>query len=176
MHLNTLLLFSSTSILVQAQASVSNSTKISNTTALLNTTIPTKTNLVADCQPRPLGHGPVPIPDTAEAFYNSKALSDSAFFAATPSNWTRSFVNQRASVRSTHYLGYAELDKYDPQYCAARCNNITKCEAINIYFERTPSVYLARECPNAPSTTVIKCVFWGDRVYLQDATNWGSKD
>lgn len=176
MHFNTLLFLSSTSILTQAHPSPS--TETSNTLNLpVNPVITNSTNQNTDCTRRPvLGHGPVAIPDTPEAFYNSRILADTAFFAATPFNWTRTFVNQRASIKSTHYLGFAELTKYSTHDCAAKCDKIPSCDAMNIYFERTPSVNLARKCPNAPSTTVIKCAFWGDKVRAQDATNWGSKD
>lgn len=58
--------------------------------------------------------------------------------------------------------------------CAAACNKINGCISINIYFERDPTVNPDSPiCANPPSTTNIKCVFWGGPVTLSSATNTG---
>lgn len=130
----------------------------------------------SECAPRPHGYGPIPEVDNTEAFYNYQAFQNTALDAPTPENWTRVFVNRLASSKAAEYLSYAELKSYDTQDCATRCDQISECEAINIYFERTPTLALGYNCPTSPSMTVIKCVFWGKKLRLEDATNWGQRD
>ncbi|KAI7231232.1 hypothetical protein KC330_g6521 [Hortaea werneckii] len=71
------------------------------------------------------------------------------------------------------YMGYTTLQSYNPQQCANKCNAITGCVAINIYFERGPTVEPAAGCPNPASTTNIKCVFWGGPVTKENALSTG---
>jgi hypothetical protein len=64
----------------------------------------------------------------------------------------------------------------DTQTCANKCNAINGCMAINIYFERDPTVDPGNGnsgCANPASTTNIKCVFWGGPVTSDNALNAG---
>lgn len=66
------------------------------------------------------------------------------------------------------------MNSYDTLTCASKCNDITGCVAFNIYFERDPSLDPnAQQCPNPPSVTNIKCVWWGVPVSKSTATNSG---
>ncbi|KAI1858428.1 uncharacterized protein JN550_012638 [Neoarthrinium moseri] len=126
-----------------------------------------------ECSPQPLGSGPTPQPDTAEAF-----LADSSFFstaenAQAPSGFKRSFKNLQGSNSAYAYMGYTSLDSYSADECASKCEAIHGCNAFNIFFERDPSLDPGVSCPDPPSTTVIKCVFWGGPVYDTNADNNG---
>ncbi|KAI1317674.1 hypothetical protein F5Y16DRAFT_419478 [Xylariaceae sp. FL0255] len=125
------------------------------------------------CAPQPTGAGPTPYPDTPQAFENDPYFSTEADLAFTPKGYTLTFQNLNASNNANGYMGYTLLDSYDVQGCAAACNAIYGCEAINIYFERDPSIVPGDGCPNPPSTTNIKCVFWGGPVTLSNAINYG---
>jgi len=89
-------------------------------------------------------------------------------------------------------MGYSLLQSYDTANCAAQCDQIVGCQAINVAFERAPRVDPGTECTNPPryvwlslfasesylanleaSTTLIKCVFWGGPVTPQNAVNNG---
>lgn len=72
------------------------------------------------------------------------------------------------------YMGYTLLPAYDANLCAQKCNAITGCNSINIYFERNPTLDPDDpSCSNPPSTTNIKCVFWGGSVSAENALNTG---
>lgn len=58
-----------------------------------------------------------------------------------------------------NFQGYTLLSSYDTASCAAQCTNILGCQAINIAFERAPSVDPGTGCEDPASTTLIKCVF-----------------
>lgn len=128
------------------------------------------------CTNRTRGAGPVPSPDTSSAFLSYTPFADAAKNAATPQNYTAAFTNLHASTTATKYLGVAELTSYDPANCTAQCDAQTGCTAINIYFERSPTLNLGPGCTNAPSSTTIKCVFWGDAVTKQNTVNTGFTD
>jgi hypothetical protein len=71
-------------------------------------------------------------------------------------------------------MGYTNLNKYDTNQCASLCTQQTGCVAFNLYFERDPTLDPnADSCPNPPSLTNIKCVFWGVPVSSATATNGG---
>jgi hypothetical protein len=71
-------------------------------------------------------------------------------------------------------MGYTTLNKYDTLQCASLCNKRTGCVAFNLYFERDPTLDAnAQSCPNPPSLTNIKCVFWGAPISDKTATNDG---
>lgn len=112
-----------------------------------------------ECKPQPAASGPTPDTDNPLAFHNFQTLRDTAIQAPTPANWTCAFIDKSASSKASHYLSYSVLESYNTTHCAAQCDQIFGCKAINIYFERTPTLYLGHECPDAPSMTVIKCVF-----------------
>ena len=128
------------------------------------------------CTNRTRGAGPVPSPDTSSAFLSYQPFADAAKNATTPSNYTQAFSNLHASTTAKTYLGVAELSVYDAQNCTAQCDAQTGCTAVNMFFERTPTLNLGKGCTDAPSSTVIKCVFWGDAVTKQNTVNTGFTD
>ena len=98
----------------------------------------------------------------------------SANDAAQPDGYTTVFQNTNAAVNAPEYLTYVTLDQYEPASCAAYCDKTAGCSAFNIYFERDPSkTPNAKDCPNPPSTTNIKCALWGNAITKQQATNTG---
>jgi hypothetical protein len=125
------------------------------------------------CDPQPTGAGPVPSPDTASAFMALSAFAATASAAPVPSGYTQTFKNLQGSSQAYGYMGFTLLDSYDTETCAAKCNSITGCVGINVYFERDPSLEPGDGCNNPPSTTAIKCVFWGGYLSAAGATNTG---
>ncbi|GAB7345790.1 hypothetical protein MBLNU457_4054t2 [Dothideomycetes sp. NU457] len=112
--------------------------------------------------------------DTAENFVANPAFGEAATSATTPAGWTETFVNQTGSSQGVMaYMGYSTLDTYDTGACAARCTNTKGCMSFNIYYERDPSVNPTSTCTDPPSTTVIKCVYYGGPVTANSATNTG---
>ncbi|KAF1927211.1 uncharacterized protein M421DRAFT_44610, partial [Didymella exigua CBS 183.55] len=128
------------------------------------------------CTNRTRGAGPVPSPDTSSAFLSYQPFADAAKSATTPTNYTAAFTNLHASTTAKTYLGVSELSSYDVSNCTAQCDAQNGCTAVNIFFERTPTLNLGPNCANAPSSTVIKCVFWGDAVTKQNTVNSGYTD
>ncbi|KAK6088256.1 hypothetical protein SCUP234_00744 [Seiridium cupressi] len=125
------------------------------------------------CSVQPAGAGPVPDPDTADAFLADSDLSSAANNAQTPAGFVQTFQDLQGSNSAYAYMGYTALSSYSAQTCADKCKAIAGCNAFNIYFERDPSLDPGSNCPNPPSTTVIKCVFWGGPVYSTNANNRG---
>ncbi|KAI0010758.1 hypothetical protein F4779DRAFT_638391 [Xylariaceae sp. FL0662B] len=125
------------------------------------------------CEPQPTGAGPVPSPDTDDAFVHFGYFSTVSTIAPVPAGYNLSFFNLHASNIAYGYLGYTTLDSYNTEACARQCDSITGCSGVNIYFERDPSVEPGPGCENPPSTTVIKCVFWGGNVVAENAKNDG---
>ncbi|PNS16124.1 hypothetical protein CAC42_4525 [Sphaceloma murrayae] len=128
----------------------------------------------AACKAQPAGAKGAPtVADDPASFKNSTALADAALKAVTPAGYTQTFKNLQASNNAYGYMGYSTLDSYDTQTCANRCSKINGCMSFNIYFERDPSVEPASACPNPPSVTMIKCVYWGGPVTTDNANNNG---
>ncbi|KAH0536583.1 hypothetical protein FGG08_006567 [Glutinoglossum americanum] len=127
------------------------------------------------CEPQPAGSGPVPYPDSPEAFLASSDIASTAGSAATPASYSQSFSNLNGSISSLGYMGLYTLTSYDVALCASKCNNAYPCQAFNIYFERDPTVNpsYGSACPNPPSLTNIKCTLWGYPVYAETAKNTG---
>lgn len=125
------------------------------------------------CGKLPLGKGPTISPDNSNAFHESKELASLANNAPTPVNYTQSFKNLNASSTAGNFLGFLSLDSYDTNACAANCTEKPECQSINIFFERDPTVDVGTDCPNPPSTTYIKCVFWGGAVTKKNTDNQG---
>lgn len=128
------------------------------------------------CTKRAQGAGPVPSPDNSFTFLNYAPFADYAKNATTPANYTQAFSNLHASTTGKTYLGVAELSTYDTANCSAQCDTRAGCTAINIFFERSPTQNVALACPNPPSSTLIKCVFWGDAVTKANTVNSGFTD
>ncbi|RDW56507.1 hypothetical protein BP5796_13148 [Coleophoma crateriformis] len=127
----------------------------------------------AACDPNPTGAGFVPSPDSASAFLAAPTFAAIASAAPTPSGYTNTFTNLQGSVNAYGYLGYTTLTSYDTGKCATKCNAITGCVGINVFFERDPSVSPGTGCTDPASTTVIKCTFWGGYVAAENALNVG---
>ncbi|KXJ87526.1 hypothetical protein Micbo1qcDRAFT_236389 [Microdochium bolleyi] len=130
------------------------------------------------CQPQPLGSGPTAVPDTAQGFLDfadfTTAANEQAQDQHVPAGYKVSFSNAKGSIeRAGKLMGWELLTSYDAGYCASRCNKIAGCRSFNLYFERSPSLDPADSCPSPASTTVIKCVFWGQAVSANLATNVG---
>ncbi|KAI0599552.1 hypothetical protein F4775DRAFT_591339 [Biscogniauxia sp. FL1348] len=125
------------------------------------------------CDALPVGAGPTPVPDTADAFLEYYLLSNAAINAEVPTGYEQTFSNLQASSSAYGYLGYTTLSSYDTAAAATQCDSITGCLGFNIFFERDPSLETGADCPNPPSTTVIKAVFWGGYVEAANANNAG---
>ncbi|KAK0786779.1 hypothetical protein LTR02_009572 [Friedmanniomyces endolithicus] len=112
--------------------------------------------------------------DTADNFSSNTAFSDAANGAVTPAGWTLAYANQAGSSQSVYgYMGYSVLSSYDTAACTAECDAIEGCSSVNIYYERDPSVDPTSTCTNPPSSTAIKCVYYGGPVTASSATNDG---
>ena len=144
------------------------------------------------CASLPRGSGPIPSPDTADAFINYDAFASAASDADEPSGYFNTFTNIHASSSAYEYLGFTTLSAYDTDSCAAYCDTIEGCSAFNICkclepiemssligfltladFERDPTLEPGPGCSNPPSSTVIKCVFWGGPVVPDNTGNGG---
>ena len=101
-------------------------------------------------------------------------FQDAANGATTPAGYASAFQNGNASINAPKYMGSTALKSYDLAQCAAICDKSDGCNAFNVFFERAPSMTPdAKNCPNPPSTTYIKCSLWGNAVSVQQATNSG---
>jgi hypothetical protein len=127
----------------------------------------------AACDPQRAGHGPSVSPDTPEAFLALSEFKSTAEGATVPTGYKQTFKNLKASNSAYGYMGYTELESYDTGLCASKCDAITGCSGINIYFEREPLEEPGTGCEDPDSTTKIKCVFWGGYVAEESANNNG---
>jgi hypothetical protein len=168
-------------------------TMATSTISISSTPRVVHTEVQGDCAPQPTAYGPVPNEDNMWGFYDSSSIHDAAANAPTPPHYTQSFAFANASYVGGTYLGHYELESYDTLNCSARCDEYTTrilsdmqsnnktsdeevpsiCQGINIYFERSPVIYLGPKCPNSKSRTVIKCALWGDELEAKNATNTG---
>lgn len=95
-------------------------------------------NPLDPCAPQPDGYGPVPTPDTPEAFLADKELHDDAQNAPAtiPSiqntQYTQVFKDLNAAVSAQSYLALFTLDKYDAAKCAAFCDCTDLCTSFNM--------------------------------------------
>jgi hypothetical protein len=155
--------------------SSSDATTTLNSTAVqvpgLNT--PSNTEGVKECDPVPYGHGPRPTDDTMLSFLQNPDFSIIALNSPAPDGYTSVYTNEHASSVSVKYIRYNEVDDYSAANCSKQCDRTTGCQAFNIYFERTPTLNLGPKCKTSLSSTMIKCVLWGDSLDKSDATNRG---
>lgn len=138
------------------------------------TNAPTKR--AAACTALPTGFGPVASPDTPANFLALPDFASNALAASTPAGYTQAFKNLNASNNAYGYLGYTTYKTYDVAGCATKCKSISGCVSFNIYYERDPIVDPGSGdsgCANPPSTTFIKCAFWGGPVTVANANNVG---
>jgi hypothetical protein len=85
-----------------------------------------------NCDVLPTGAGPVPSPDTTAAFAAYQPFAAAASSAPIPPGYDLAFTNLNASNNANGYMGYTTLQTYDTIGCAAQCNAIVGCSAINI--------------------------------------------
>ena len=81
------------------------------------------------CQPQPQGKGPRPKKDTPEAFVDFAEFSVLAWTAWIPKLYLPTFQNLKASNSARAYMGYTQLDRYDPAACAAKCDAMKGCHS-----------------------------------------------
>lgn len=79
-----------------------------------------------------------PTLDTANDFLGDVFLQQVATTATVPTGFYQTFSKFRGSTSSTKYLTYVELDTYDTNACANKCDAVGGCNGFNIYFERAP--------------------------------------
>ncbi|KAJ9644470.1 hypothetical protein H2199_003433 [Coniosporium tulheliwenetii] len=120
----------------------------------------------------------VPLPTETGSTIEKRELSKraceaQAIGAPVPSGYTNTFTNLKASNNAYGYMGFTTLKTYDSNACASKCNAIMGCAAFNLYFERNPINAPGDDCKNPPSSTHIKCVFWGGPVFTENAKNSG---
>ena len=141
-----------------------------NSTAVSNST----SSSSSDCAPLPAGAGPVPPEDNAKAFREYQPFDTAAVEDPIPANYELAFMSLTGTVTGDAYMGRAELDNYDTPACAQQCNDMADCQGFNIYFERSETEDSnSPKCENPPSTTNIRCTFWGKPLMAGDATNTG---
>ncbi|ORY09824.1 hypothetical protein BCR34DRAFT_602547 [Clohesyomyces aquaticus] len=138
-------------------------------------TVTVAPNPTADCAIRDSAFKN-PLADTAESFLKSNTFSAPAKTANPPRNYTQVFTNLHSSSAGPGFLATHQLGIYNPMACAAKCDAEPDCLAFNIFFERNPMRYLAKQCPDAPSVTLIKCALWAERLSEKGATNHGYND
>jgi len=120
-----------------------------------------------------LGYGPVPTPDTVDAFEAYEEWSDDAQKAKTPDGYAQTFKDFKASVSANSYLGLVTLHSYDPLGCSPWCDNTTLCTGFNLFVERDPSLNPSDNCTMPPSISNYKCTLWGSGVEAAAANNYG---
>lgn len=126
------------------------------------------------CQPNPTGSGPKVTPDTDSAFVGNSAFATAASQAPKPTGYNQTFSNLHARAEAYGYLGFVVVDSYDTAGCADQCSTVFRgCQSFNIFYERDPIVAPSSGCNNPPSTTNIKCVFWGGDLPATTASNDG---
>ncbi|KAI4745050.1 hypothetical protein E4T50_04572 [Aureobasidium sp. EXF-12298] len=139
---------------------------------------------------RAKGYGPQVQPDTVDAFLSYAPFHSMASAAATvvpnsdKTQYTQVFRDLDAAVSANSYIGLYTLTAYNPQDCAAKCDDTDLCTSFNIYIERDPSLAPANNdnttytpwetyCPNPSSITNYKCTLWGSSLSAEVATNKG---
>lgn len=74
--------------------------------------------ILRDCSARSKGAGPVPTPDTPDAFEDLQVFDDIATSAQTPAGYVQSYKNQIVTYKDADlYLGHMDLDEYSPSEC-----------------------------------------------------------
>ncbi|KAF2165781.1 hypothetical protein M409DRAFT_55649 [Zasmidium cellare ATCC 36951] len=112
--------------------------------------------------------------DTPDAFLQIGTFAQTALKASAPAGYSQVYVNKNGSSEFIYpYMGFTTLSSYDTAECSKRCDAISGCQSINIYFERDPSIEPTAGCTNPASSTVIKCVYWGSPVTPDSTTNTG---
>lgn len=104
---------------------------------------------------------------------DSKLTAFSPANIIPPAGYSTSFTNRVGGLFSTNYVGYVQLPAYNTSLCAFYCNRDDRCNAFNIYFERTPVFVPNQLCPNPNPQAAVTCALWGDYVDASTANNIG---
>ncbi|KAI6859743.1 hypothetical protein KC338_g6217 [Hortaea werneckii] len=110
-------------------------------------------------------------PDTAAAFHDNDHYAQAAKAAKAPAGYKEAFNNLQSSVEMIGYHGLRTIGEYDPELCAEHCKKDEGCVSFNMYFERSPSYATSDTCRDPPSTTYIKCTFYGFPISAEASTN-----
>lgn len=103
-------------------------------------------NPLDPCSPQPDGYGPVPSPDTPDAFLADPTLQSLALSAPTSvpaadgKQYSQVFKNLKGATSAQSYIGLRVLNEYSVKTCAAYCDCTELCTSFNIYIERDPSL------------------------------------
>lgn len=95
-------------------------------------TMEKRATVSVSCLPQPSGIDHKSSEDTAQAFLRDPYYANIAKSASTPQGYTTTFMNLNASNNAYGYLGYSLLQQYDVEACAAKCDEISVCQALNI--------------------------------------------
>ncbi|KAI4850355.1 hypothetical protein E4T44_02799 [Aureobasidium sp. EXF-8845] len=130
------------------------------------------------CAPQPAGATSAPTyavgADNVANFNANTYYGSIASKAPIPTGYSQAFLNKQASSNALGYLGFDTMDEYDVATCAQKCTDKFGCSSFNIYFERDPSLDPNRQsCPDPPSVTMIKCVYWGGQTTDSNTVNVG---
>lgn len=102
-------------------------------TTALGRALPQQQDTEGDCSANPSGSGPVPKPDTPEAFRDYDAFSQAAVSAQTPSGYVLSYKNQTVTYNNPQlFAGYKLLDSYDVGACKFKTFHLIRCICICI--------------------------------------------
>lgn len=85
-----------------------------------------------NCAAQPAGFGPIPNPDTSDAFLAYPAFANTANKALIPSGYAKSYTNLQAASISYGSLGFTSLAIYDPNVCAKLCEANAACLSFNL--------------------------------------------
>jgi hypothetical protein len=85
--------------------------------------------LAKPCEPLKHSVAPEPNPNTAESFGIYPFYSDISKVIAAPKGYQVASTDGNASVRSSKYMHYVELDSYDAESCAQHCDNSRGCNS-----------------------------------------------
>ncbi|KAI7785468.1 hypothetical protein LA080_006889 [Diaporthe eres] len=135
--------------------------------------------LAAPCDPQISGYGPTTSPDTVDALHANFVYRATASNAPVPAGYSVFDNNgnapfgingtwSAAHMPNMNYLGWRNLQSYDPSNCSAVCNSTSTCRAFNMFFQRSPtlepSYNASSACYNPPSTVEIMCTLWNTNI------------
>ncbi|KAG8158936.1 hypothetical protein KVR01_011379 [Diaporthe batatas] len=131
--------------------------------------------MAAECDPQLIGSGPTTTPDTVDAFHRNGVYGGTAINTPVPPGYTVYTNNGQipfnlygtwssVTLPNADFLGWRNLQTYDPVYCSTVCNGIPGCKSFNTFYQRAPKVEpswnASSPCYNPPSTVQIMCTFW----------------
>ncbi|CAO1633829.1 unnamed protein product [Sympodiomycopsis kandeliae] len=128
-----------------------------------------------NCATVSTGTGPIPNPDTTDAFVaaNNGLLAGATDSTPVPSGYTKVYSGALGQLPAYGWYALKTLSTYDVQACANYCSGFTACSAFNIFYEHLPQQDPVCN-PDTPSVTQIKCVAHGwNPTSITQATNKG---